>query len=97
MRPTSMPSSSEDVVTSPLRVPPFNPRSAAILDGLAKEPWCMETGKSTSQTLNLLARTSEMARVLVNSRTDLCFSMYSRMILSLAATSGCVNSREASS
>ena len=92
-----MPSSSEEVHTTVFSSPVLRPLSAAMRLVFARLPWWMLRGKSMSQTLNLLASTSDVDLVLVNMRVVLCPSMRSLITLSLAATSGRVNTLEASS
>ena len=95
-KPMSMPSSRLLVQMTPESLPSLRFRSVASRVALERELWCIPIGSFSFQTLNLFARASASDLVFVNIKVDLFWSTVSRMVLSLAATSGKVKMLSAS-
>ena len=95
-KPMSMPSSRLLVHITPESFPSLRLLSVASRVALERELWCIPMGSLSFQTLNLFASASASDLVFVKISVDLFWSTVSRIVLSLAATSGKVKMLSAS-
>ena len=78
MAPMSMPSSSEEVATSPRMSPALSRSSTSIRCGRASDPWCDRTSVSPASSLSALASRSAMRRLFTKMSVERCALMSSR-------------------
>ena len=74
----SMPSSKEEVATSPLRFPALSASSMATRCGWAKEPWCACTKVSPASSLSAAESRSATRRLFTKTRVERWARMSSR-------------------
>ena len=72
MAPMSIPSSSDEVATSPRICPAFSLSSISIRCGRASEPWCARTSGSPASSLTAAASRSATRRLFTKMSVDRC-------------------------